>query len=97
MPCTQTTTTSTTTPTPGQSPEGRAAITQAFDDYVKALEPLYDQYGAFPHWAKVRKASQKERTYTQTDHLLQSAVQFLSAQSPTQHTHTHTKITHQNP
>ena len=38
---------------PGQTPEGRTAITNAFTDYVKALEPLYEEYGAFPHWAKV--------------------------------------------
>ena len=37
----------------GQSPEGREAITRAFDEYVHALEPLYEEFGAFPHWAKV--------------------------------------------
>jgi alkanesulfonate monooxygenase SsuD/methylene tetrahydromethanopterin reductase-like flavin-dependent oxidoreductase (luciferase family) len=41
-------------PNLGQSPEGRQAIAEAFDAYVQALEPLYDQYGAFPHWAKVK-------------------------------------------
>lgn len=40
-------------PPTGQSPEGRQAITQAFDAYVQALEPLYEEFGAFPHWAKV--------------------------------------------
>jgi hypothetical protein len=32
----------------------RDAITKRFDEYVKALEPLYEEYGAVPHWAKVR-------------------------------------------
>lgn len=37
-------------------PEGdpnREAVTQQFDQYVQALEPLYEEYGAVPHWAKV--------------------------------------------
>jgi hypothetical protein len=38
---------------PGQSPESRDAITRRFEDYVRALEPIYEEYGAFPHWAKV--------------------------------------------
>lgn len=46
---------------PGQTPEGREAITQAFDDYVRVLEPLFDEYKAFPHWAKIEVPREKER------------------------------------
>lgn len=33
--------------------QGDSIITQEFAKIVKALEPLYDEYNAIPHWAKV--------------------------------------------
>ena len=47
--------------TPSQDAAGRQAITQAFDEYVQALEPLCEEYKAFPHWAKIEVPAQKER------------------------------------
>merc|ERR1712146_90795 len=38
---------------PTQGQDGREAITEAFHNYCKILEPLFEEYGAVPHWAKI--------------------------------------------
>merc|ERR1712146_146994 len=38
---------------PTQGKDGREAITEAFHNYCKILEPLFEEYGAVPHWAKI--------------------------------------------
>lgn len=37
----------------GQSAEGLAEITRKFEDYVDVLRPVFERYGAVPHWAKI--------------------------------------------
>lgn len=38
---------------PGQSPESRAAITRAFDQYCALVEPLVNEFHGQTHWAKI--------------------------------------------
>jgi hypothetical protein len=38
---------------PRQTPQQREEITASFDQYVNLLTPLFEEYGAVPHWAKV--------------------------------------------
>jgi len=51
---------------PGQSPAQRKAITTAFDEYEKLLAPLFEEYGAVPHWAKVEVAARGTEQDAQT-------------------------------
>jgi L-galactono-1,4-lactone dehydrogenase len=38
---------------PSQTPKQRKQITDAFNEYTRKLAPLYEEYGAHAHWAKI--------------------------------------------
>ena len=42
---------------PSQTPAQRAEITRAFWDYTSKLTPLFEEYGAHAHWAKIELPS----------------------------------------
>ena len=42
---------------PSQSPEQRTEITRAFWDYTSKLTPLFEEYNAYAHWAKIELPS----------------------------------------
>ncbi len=42
---------------PSQTPAQREAITRAFWDYTSKLTPLFEEYGAHAHWAKIELPS----------------------------------------
>jgi L-galactono-1,4-lactone dehydrogenase len=46
---------------PAEGDEGNAQkrqnVTHEFNKYIAALEPLFEEYGAVPHWAKVWRRS----------------------------------------
>uniref|UniRef100_A0A7S4LLR5 FAD-binding PCMH-type domain-containing protein n=1 Tax=Eutreptiella gymnastica TaxID=73025 RepID=A0A7S4LLR5_9EUGL len=54
---------------PGQDDEGLQKITDQFEAYTKALGPVYKQYGAVPHWAKIEAKKDPVELQEQRDQL----------------------------
>lgn len=47
---------------PSQTPEQRQEITQAFNAYIDKCMPVFEEYKAFAHWAKIEIPNSEEKT-----------------------------------